>query len=31
MEVKLTALPDNTTCTLSDEQFGSEIVIAKAV
>lgn len=27
LEVKLTALPDNTTCTLSDEQFGSEIVI----
>lgn len=27
LEVKLTALPDNTTCNLSDEKFGSEIVI----
>ena len=27
LEVKLTALPDNTTCMLNDEQFGSEIVI----
>ncbi len=27
LEVKLTALPDNTTCNLSDEKFGSEIVV----
>ncbi|MFI3219011.1 MAG: HindVP family restriction endonuclease [Methylococcales bacterium] len=27
LEVKLTALPDNTTCNLSDDRFGSEIVI----
>jgi hypothetical protein len=27
LEVKLTALPDNTTCTLSDENYGSEIVV----
>lgn len=27
LEVKLTALPDNTTCHLTDDQFGSEIVI----
>ena len=27
LEVKLTALPDNTTCHLSDEKFGSEIVV----
>jgi type II restriction enzyme len=27
LEVKLTALPDNTTCTLSDDKFGSELVI----
>lgn len=27
LEVKLTALPDNTTCNLSDDKFGSEIVI----
>jgi hypothetical protein len=27
LEVKLTALPDNTTCSLSDDKFGSEIVI----
>jgi hypothetical protein len=27
LEVKLTALPDNTTCTLSDDKFGSEIVV----
>lgn len=27
LEVKLTALPDNTTCNLTDDQFGSEIVI----
>lgn len=27
LEVKLTALPDNTTCALSDDKFGSEIVI----
>jgi type II restriction enzyme len=27
LEVKLTALPDNTTCTLNDDKFGSEIVI----
>lgn len=27
LEVKLTALPDNTTCNLRDDQFGSEIVI----
>jgi hypothetical protein len=26
LEVKLTALPDNTTCSLSDDKFGSEIV-----
>jgi hypothetical protein len=27
LEVKLTALPDNITCDLSDEEYGSEIVI----
>lgn len=27
LEVKLTALPDNTTCNFSDEKFGSEIVV----
>jgi type II restriction enzyme len=27
LEVKLTALPDNTTCNLSDNKFGSEIVV----
>lgn len=27
LEVKLTALPDNTTCNLKEEKFGSEIVI----
>jgi hypothetical protein len=27
LEVKLTALPDNTTCCLSDDKFGSEIVV----
>lgn len=27
LEVKLTALPDNTTCNLSDELYGSEIVV----
>lgn len=27
LEIKLTALPDHTTCGLSDEYFGSEIVI----
>lgn len=27
IEVKLTALPDNTTCTLSDIKYGSEIVV----
>lgn len=27
IEVKLTALPDNTTCNLSEEYYGSEIVI----
>lgn len=27
LEIKLTALPDNTTCELSHQQFGSEIVI----
>jgi type II restriction enzyme len=27
LEVKLTALPDNTTCNLKDAQFGSEIVV----
>ncbi len=27
LEIKLTALPDNTTCDLTEEQFGSEIVI----
>jgi hypothetical protein len=27
LEVKLTALPDNTTCNLSDDKFGSEIVV----
>ena len=27
LEVKLTALPDNTTCHFSDDKFGSEIVI----
>lgn len=27
LEVKLTALPDNTTCNLSDDEYGSEIVI----
>lgn len=27
LEVKLTALPDNTTCNLSDHEYGSEIVI----
>ena len=26
MEIKLTALPDNSTCNLSDNQFGTEIV-----
>ena len=26
MEIKLTALPDNSTCELADNQFGSEIV-----
>lgn len=27
LEVKLTALPDNTTCNFGDEKFGSEIVV----
>jgi hypothetical protein len=27
LEVKLTALPDNTTCHLTDDEFGSEIVV----
>lgn len=27
LEVKLTALPDNTTCSLSDDSYGSEIVV----
>ena len=27
LEVKLTALPDNTTCQLEDSQYGSEIVV----
>ena len=27
LEVKLTALPDNTTCELNEEEYGSEIVI----
>lgn len=27
LEVKLTALPDNTTCSFRDEKFGSEIVV----
>ena len=27
LEVKLTALPDNTTCNFSDDKFGSEIVV----
>jgi type II restriction enzyme len=27
LEIKLTALPDNTTCHLTDDQFGSELVI----
>jgi hypothetical protein len=27
LEIKLTALPDNSTCNLTDEQFGSEIVV----
>jgi len=27
LEIKLTALPDNSTCNLSEEQFGSEIVV----
>jgi type II restriction enzyme len=27
LEVKLTALPDNTTCNLTDDKFGSEIVV----
>lgn len=27
LEVKLTALPDNTTCTLSDNLYGSEIIV----
>lgn len=27
LEVKLTALPDNTTCNLSDDKFGCEIVV----
>ena len=27
LEIKLTALPDNSTCNLKDEQFGSEIVV----
>lgn len=27
LEVKLTALPDNTTCTLNDSLYGSEIVV----
>ena len=27
LEIKLTALPDNTTCNLLDEQFGTEIVV----
>ena len=27
LEVKLTALPDHTTCSLSDDKFGSEIVV----
>lgn len=27
LEIKLTALPDNTTCELSDDKYGSEIVV----
>ena len=27
LEIKLTALPDNTTCDLSDDSYGSEIVV----
>ncbi|MEJ7661457.1 MAG: HindVP family restriction endonuclease [Hymenobacter sp.] len=27
LEVKLTALPDNTTCNLSDDRYGSELVV----
>lgn len=27
LEIKLTALPDNTTCALSEDEFGSELVI----
>ena len=27
LEIKLTALPDHTTCSLADDQFGSELVI----
>lgn len=27
LEIKLTALPDNTTCNLEDHQYGSEIVV----
>ncbi len=27
LEIKLTALPDNTTCDLSEDKFGSEIVV----
>jgi hypothetical protein len=27
LEVKLTALPDNTTCTLNDDLYGSELVV----
>ena len=27
LEIKLTALPDNTTCELSEDQYGSEIVV----
>ena len=27
LEIKLTALPDNTTCNLADDQYGSEIVV----
>ncbi len=27
LEIKLTALPDNTTCTLNDKLYGSEIVV----
>jgi len=29
LEVKLTALPDNSTCDLSDDRFGTEIVIRR--